>query len=146
MIRRKLRRSLRRLRARTGHLARHNYMLGVTLVILGAVGAASLGAFGDNNRPTIAALPTPAPYVPQASGPAYGKELTFFLVNADWQEIAITGVEDGLTYREFLVTSEWEVLMIRTPEQEQTAFQAIDEARANPLYDRVIVHDFRGQQ
>ena len=149
-MRRHPRRMLRRLRYRAQHAARHHYMFAVTLLLLVAAGAASLGAFSKHDdelqlERRVVAVPQPAtrPAVPVNAPQAPRLIMTYFIVDTQATLESFAMMKSELRHREWLERNAFEVVMARTPEELTQAYRAIDEARQQCVCAEFHVEDAR---
>jgi hypothetical protein len=140
----------RRLRLRALHAARHHYMVGFTAVLLLLAGAASLGAFSQTEpelqleRRVIAVAPQPAaPALPVNSPRAPRLTMTYYIVDSQEMMDSFNMMKTELRHREWLEKSAYEVLLVRTPQEEALAFRAIEEARERCTCAAFMVEDLR---
>jgi hypothetical protein len=145
-------RLLRRLRFRAWHAARHHYMVAFTGALLLVAGAASLGAFSQPEqdlqleRRVIAVKPQPpitAPIVSVNAPRAPRLVMTYYIVNSQEMMDSFNTMKTELRHREWLEKSAYEVLLVRTPEDEASAFRAIQEARERCVCAEFHVEDLR---
>jgi hypothetical protein len=111
-------------------------MVGFTLVALVAAGAGALGYFdGDGSperpapRAAVAPTRTLVPFnSPLAFIPADPLTVTFYIVDSEEARDLLDSWEDETIFREILERDAIEVLLVRTPEEEAAAEQALEEA------------------
>jgi len=142
------RRTLRRLRLRAWHAARHHYMFGFTAVLLLLAGGASLGAF-DRTEPElqlgrrVVAIAPPQP-VTRVDAPQPPKlVMTYYVVGTQEMVDSFNMAKTELRHREWLEKSAFEVLLVRTPEEQAAAFRAIEDARERCVCLEFRVEDLR---
>jgi hypothetical protein len=142
-------RSLRRLRMRAWHALRHHYMFGVTAVLLLLAGAGSLGAFSKADaelqleRRVIAVAPEQPP-APAVSAPRQPRlVMTYYIVDTQEMLDSFNMIKVELRHREWLEKSAFEVLLVRTPDDEAQARVAIEDARRRCVCAGFFVEDLR---
>jgi hypothetical protein len=130
--------------ARAWLAVRSYYLHAFTAVALAIAGAAGLGAFedGPDRPPEQVAAPPPVPQ-PAVSPNTRPLVVTYFLVGSEEHRALLHGVEDQLTYREYLSQAALEVLVVQTPGEETQALRIIDEARTSHPFTRFLVEDLR---
>jgi hypothetical protein len=145
-------RTLRRLRVRALHAARHHYMLAVTATLLVVAGAAGLGAFTAGppdlrlDQRVIAVAPTvaaPAPAVPVNAPRPPRLVMTYYIVDSQALMDSLNAVKGELRHREWLEKSAFEVLLVRSPADQVEAQKAIDDARERCVCAEFHVEDLR---
>jgi hypothetical protein len=125
---------------------RHNYMLGASALALIIAAAAATGIFdpdgsGKGVTGPAASVALAAPVGTASPMPAL--VVTYFLVGSA-EEVAILKTrEDELVHKEFLAHATFEVLLVRTPEEEQHAEQMTEAARVRSPTSVVVVEDLR---
>ena len=144
-------RLVRRLRLRALHAARHHYLTIFTAALLLHAGAASLGAFTQDEpelqleRRVIAVAPQQpaAPAVPVNAPRAPRLTMTYYIVGTQEMMDSFNTMKTELRHREWLEKSAYEVLLVRTPEEEALAFRAVEEARERCTCAAFVVEDLR---
>lgn len=146
-----MRRRLRRARARAWRAIRGHYMLGLTAVALAVAGAAASGLLNVSDAqpaPRRAAAP-PAPVLPAVLPPATLAPaapqlvVTYYLVNSTEQMDGLKALEDQLIFREWLRSSTFEFLLVRSPEEEEAALKEIAAGKARAVAAQFVVEDLR---
>ena len=124
-------------------------MLGVSAAALSVAAYGALGGF-ERAQDTPVTIGTPASVSTnsQPSQSASGSNprqlvVTYFLVGSEEHRALLHGVEDQLTYREYLSQAALEVLVVQTPAEETQALSIIDDARTSHPFTRFVVEDLR---
>jgi hypothetical protein len=130
-------------------------MLGLSAAALSVAAYGALGGFehatdtpvttgtpasASTNRQAAAPSPAPQPAINPNTRPLV---VTYFLVGSEEHRALLHGVEDQLTYREYLSQAALEVLVVQTPAEETQALRIIDEARTSQPFTRFLVEDLR---
>jgi hypothetical protein len=71
--------------------------------------------------------------------------VTYFLVDSPEDVDAVNAAESQMVQREWLSKAAIEVLLARTPEEEEEAMRLVEEARRRAPAARVVVEDLRQQ-
>ena len=126
---------------------RANYMFGFSaaaLVVAAAAGVGGLGSLGVETKgkappsQPVAVISAPAP-----SGPAQPLAMYYLLVSSEEQAAVFAGVENTIVNREALWAFAFEVLVVRTPDEEREALRVVEEARRRAPGVRLTVEDLR---
>jgi hypothetical protein len=140
----------RRLRFRAWHAVRHHYMAGFSAVLLLLAGAASLGSFSkpdpelDLDRRVIAVAPRPiAPAVSINIQRTPRLVMTYYMVDSQEMVDSFNMIKTELRHKEWLEKSAFEVLLVRTPDEQVQAQKAIDDARERCVCAEFHVVDLR---
>jgi hypothetical protein len=128
-------------------------MLAFSTALLLLAGAASLGAFSSEapelqlERRIIAVAPREpmAPIAPSRQVSTPKLVMTYYLVDTQQMMDSFNTMKTELHHREWLQRSAFEVLLVRTPEEEGMAFEAIEKARQHCVCAEFLVEDFRGK-
>jgi hypothetical protein len=124
-------------------------MLGLSAAALSVAAYGALGGFErDTDTAVTTSSPASASTTSQPSQSVSGSNprplvVTYFLVGSEEHRGLLHGVEDHLTYREYLSQAALEVLVVRTPAEETQALRIIDDARASQPSTRFVVEDLR---
>ena len=141
---------IRRARLRAWHAVRHNYLLGFTAALLVLAGAASVGAIsttgpGLDLEQRLVVVPSMLVTAPRADAPQPPRlVMTYYLVSSQALMDTFNTVKGELRHREWLEKSAFEVLLVRTPEEQQRAQAQIEEARRNCTCLEFRIEDLRG--
>jgi hypothetical protein len=128
---------------------RNHYMLGFSVAALAVAAYGASGGFeSDPDTAETADRPVPASVSSPTPGPAAATNprplvVTYFLVGSEEHRALLHGVEDQLTYREYLSQAALEVLVVQTPAEETEALRIIDDARTSYPFTRFLVVDLR---
>lgn len=142
------RRRIKLARARAASVLRQNYMLVFTLGALAIAFAVGSGVFsGGSSRPVrVAAEPTVALVLTPRFDPNGTRfTITYFLVSTESSQYALRATEAQMGFREVLRTNHFEVLLVRTPEEELAAMREVDLGRVRAPAAVVVVVDLRAQ-
>jgi hypothetical protein len=125
---------------------RNHYMFGFSVAALAVAAYGASGGFESD--PDTAATAVPAsvnspPPAPAATSNPRPLVVTYFLVGSEEHRSLLHGVEDQLTYREYLSQAALEVLVVKTPAEETEALRIIDDARTSYPFTRFLVVDLR---
>jgi hypothetical protein len=124
-------------------------MLGLSAAVLSVAAYGALGGFERaTDTPDGTGIPASASTNSQPAQPAVTLNtrplvVTYFLVGSEGHRALLHGVEDQLTYREYLSQAALEVLVVQTPEEETQALRIIEEARTSHPFTRFLVEDLR---
>lgn len=135
-------------RARAAAVLRQNYMLVFTLGALAIAFTIGSGVFsGDGSRPVrLSAEPTVALVMTPTFDPnAVPLTITYFLVSTEEYQNALRRSQDQMGFREILRSNHYEVLLVRTPEDEQAALREVAQARVRAPFAVVVVSDLRAE-
>lgn len=128
-------------------------MFAFTAALLLLAGAASMGAFQSDEpelqleRRVIAVAPRQplAPLRPSVSVATPKLVMTYYIVDSQAMMDSFNTMKTELRHREWLEKSAFEVLLVRTPEDEALALRAIDEGRERCVCAEFRVEDMRGK-
>jgi hypothetical protein len=141
----------RRSRFRAWHVARHNYMFAFSAALLMLAGAASLGAFHDDqpslrlDRRVIAVAPryTDAPMAPSRPVASPRLVMTYYIVDTQEMMDSLNSIKSELRHREWLERNAFEVMLVRNGAEQVEAQRAIDDARVRCVCAEFHVQDLR---